>query len=102
MSEEEIQSASGAVEPEVVDAVPVLASERELLPVPNAGPVAVQAAAVSAASFVAGAMVVALVRRRRRPRALSRAVRRRGRKGVAPVVASRSFLVDVHVLGDRK
>jgi hypothetical protein len=54
-----------------------------------------QAAAVAATSFVAGAATAAAVRVGRARRA-----RRRSRK-LPPIVASRSFLVDVHVLGPR-
>ena len=100
MSEDEdIQTASGAVEPEELDAVPVLPADQALdRPAPTGmAPVAVQAAAVGAASFVAGAAAVALVHRRKVRKVARRAQRRSG-----SVVASRSFLVDVHVLGDRK
>lgn len=58
-------------------------------------PVAPQAMAVLGASVMAAA-AFALVHRRR-----ARRVRRRRRMS-APVLGSRSFLVDVHVLGDRK
>jgi hypothetical protein len=54
-----------------------------------------QAAAVAATSFAAGVATVAAVRVGRARRA-----RRRSRK-LPAVVASRSFLVDVHVLGPR-
>jgi hypothetical protein len=65
---------------------------------------AVQAAAVAAGGFVAGVAVVGLVhRRQRRSGALAKAgrgARRSGRAGeLAQVVGSRSFLVDVHLLG---
>jgi hypothetical protein len=68
---------------------------------------AVQAAAVAAGGFVAGAAVVGLVHRHtRRSNALVKGSRRgvrrvgRGRAGeLAQVVGSRSFLVDVHLLG---
>jgi hypothetical protein len=77
---------------------------------------AVQAAAVAAGGFVAGAAVVGLAHRRgRRSAALvkGRAGRRLGRRarrsgGSAPaagelikIVGSRSLLVDVHLLGGR-
>jgi hypothetical protein len=62
---------------------------------PALPPAAVQAAAVAATGFAAGMATVAVVRRRR----VRRAARKRGPLG--KVVASRSFLVDVHVLGDR-
>jgi hypothetical protein len=82
-----------AGEEETVDAVPVA----EAHPVERrspAGPVAVQAAAVAATGFVAGAATFAVLRRR-----LLRRRRRRGPLG--PVVASRTFLVRVDVLGER-
>jgi len=72
---------------------------------------AVQAAAVAAGGFVAGAAVVGLVhRRQQRSRALAgrrrmaRANRRRSRgagraSDLVQIVGSRSFLVDVHLLG---
>lgn len=73
---------------------------------------AVQAAAVAAGGFVAGAAVVGLVHRRgRRSAALAggrkagRAVSRRGGPRTSPagqlvqIVGSRSLLLDVHLLG---
>jgi hypothetical protein len=76
---------------------------------------AVQAAAVAAGSFVAGAAAVGLVQRRRHRRELVRAGARRrapggarrGRGGraageVVQIVGSRSLLVDVHLLGGRR
>lgn len=82
---------------EIVDAVPVLADSRVLDRPRTGGQVAVQAAAVAGASFVAGAAAVAVVRNRK----VRKVARRRGRERatVAKVVATRSFLVDVHVLG---
>jgi hypothetical protein len=71
----------------------------------------VQAAAVAATGFVAGAAAAGLVRRRRHRRDLVRAssrrrvaVGRRGRGGrgageLVQIVGSRSLLVDVHLLG---
>jgi hypothetical protein len=59
-------------------------------------PVLVQTAAAMGVSMVAGATAVALVHRRR-----TRRMARRRRRVLAPVVASRSFLIDVHVLGER-
>jgi hypothetical protein len=88
-------------EGEVVNGVPVLAAEvREIEPERPPGalsPATVQTAAVVGASVVAGAAAVAIVQRRR-----ARRVARRRRRLLAPVLASRSFLVDVHVLGERK
>jgi hypothetical protein len=54
---------------------------------------------VAATTFVAGAGLAAIVRGRR-SRRLPRHLRRR-RKDL-PIVASRSFLVDVHVLDPRR
>jgi hypothetical protein len=86
---------------EVVDGVPVL---REDAPVPatrpSAAPVAVQAAAVAGASFVAGAGVVALIKGRRARKSTFKLGR--GRKAQRlEIVGSRSFLVNVHVLDKR-
>jgi hypothetical protein len=64
---------------------------------------AVQAAAVAAGGFVAGAAVVGLVHRRQRRSgaiAKGRGARRASRASeLVQVVGSRSFLVDVHLLG---
>jgi hypothetical protein len=88
---------------EVVDGVPVPAAPTEpageLEPVrAGAPPVVKQAAAVAATGFVAGAATIAAVRvarvRHRRRRA-------RKRNQLVSVVATRSFLVDVHLLGSR-
>ncbi len=90
-----------AVEEEVLDGVPVLAdAEARVLDRRRAAgslsPLVVQTVAVMGASVVAGAATVAIVQRHR-----SRRVARRRRRSVGPVLLSRSFLVDVHVLGDR-
>ena len=82
---------------EEVDAVPVVAAVAPLEAVRPTGQVVLrQAAAVAATSFAAGVATVALARAHRVRRA-----RRRARRTVAPIVASRSFLVDVHLLGPR-
>ena len=88
---------------EVVDGLPVLA---EVRPIERAGgPIepavrpplpAVQAAAAAATGFVAGAATVALVRRRRLARAQRHAPRRP--VDMLPIVGSRTFLVDVHLI----
>ena len=109
------------------DALPVLAQEATVVDgYPFAGELsrgrasaaipAVQAVAVAAGGFVAGAAVVGLVSRRQRNSAAlakgRRAGRRLGRAGrgrrAAPaaselvqIVGSRSLLVDVHLLGGR-
>lgn len=83
---------------EEVDAVPVLSAGGPLAPARPPGQVVVrQAAAVAATSFAAGVATVALARAHKVRRA-----RRRARKAMAPIVASRSFLVDVHLLGPRE
>jgi hypothetical protein len=77
----------------------------------RAGLAPAQAAAVAAGSFLAGAAVVGVVGRRRRARTPAarprRLLRRRGAGGgrqsaaaeALQIVASRSLLVDVHLLG---
>ena len=105
---------------EEVDAVVVAPSARPLPERAEARAVvpAVQAAAVAAGSFVAGAAMVGLAHRRQRRRELVRAGARRGlgrggRRGASggrgargmgelvQIVGSRSLLVDVHLLGGR-
>jgi hypothetical protein len=111
---------------EEIDALPVLADGPTVVRTyPFSGELsrpsvamlpAVQAAAVAAGGFAAGAAVVGLVTRRQRHaaalskgrpagRRLGRA--RRGRKSVSAadelvqIVGSRSLLLDVHLLGGR-
>jgi len=117
-----------AVDGEAIDALPVLVAQVHAVPAqPSSGALpgerrsavvlpVVQAAAVAAGGFVAGAAVVGLVhRRQRRSSALTKG-RRAGRIGSASrsrpgsrsrspaaelvqIVGSRSLLVDVHLLG---
>jgi hypothetical protein len=86
-------------EEEVVDGLPVLAEVRTLEPAAVVALPAVQAAAAAATGFVAGAATLALLRRHsaRRVARARLSTHRRGPAGF-PVVASRSFLVDVHLL----
>jgi hypothetical protein len=109
---------------EVLDAFPVFSGAQQIVqaePVPGTLPgerrtaiviPAVQAAAVAAGGFVAGAAVVGLVHRhqRRSPARVKggRAGRELGRRGargtsrageLLQIVSSRSLLVDVHLLG---
>jgi hypothetical protein len=92
----------GGVEPEgeVVDGLPVLAEVRTIERTGPASLPAVQAAAAAATGFVAGAATIALIRRRG-----ARKAARNGKSGprravdMLPIVGSRSFLVDVHVIG---
>jgi uncharacterized protein with ACT and thioredoxin-like domain len=84
-------------EGEEVDGLPVVAEAHVIEP---ARPVAVparQAAALAATGFVAGAATVAVVQHRR-ARLGSRRRRRRKAGALGEIVASNSFLVDVHLL----
>ncbi len=93
---------SAAVEPdeEIVDGLPVIAEVRTIDRPSHASLPAVQAAAAAATGFVAGAATIALIKRRS-----ARKVARNGKGGarraidLLPITASRSFLVDVHVIG---
>jgi hypothetical protein len=90
-------TAPGPGDVEEVDAVPVLAPPGAVEPARPAGQLVVrQAAAVAATSFAAGVATVVLARAGRVRRA------RRRSQAVGPVIASRSFLVDVHLLGPRQ
>ncbi len=83
---------------EVVDGLPVLAEVRTIERSTPATLPAVQAAAAAATGFVAGAATVALVKRRaaRKLACNSRGTRRA--VDMLPIAATRSFLVDVHVI----
>lgn len=88
------------VEPEeTIDALPVLAEVRPIEPAMRSALPAVQAAAAAATGFAAGAVTIALVRRRT-TRKLARTQRRAARRpaDVLPIVGSRTFLVDVHLV----
>jgi hypothetical protein len=82
---------------ETVQGVPVLAEVRAIQPHLPASLPAVQAAAVAATGFVAGAATLALVRRHT-ARKLARTRGPRRALDTLPIVGSRSFLVDVHLL----
>jgi hypothetical protein len=62
----------------------------------NPAAVAVTAAAVVGTGFVAGALATAVVSQK-----VTTVRRRRDARRLGPVVGSRRFLVDVHLLGDR-
>jgi hypothetical protein len=81
---------------ETVDGVPVLAEVRAIEPAASSTLPAVQAAAAAATGFVAGAAALALVRRHS-ARKLAR-TRARRRVDTLPIIGSRSFLVDVHLI----
>jgi len=85
-------------EVETVEGVPVLAEVRPVAPVRTALP-ALQTAAAAATGFVAGAATLALVRRHS-ARKLARAQRSAPRRAVdlLPIVGTRTFLVDVHLI----
>ena len=72
---------------------------RPIEPAKPAGQIVAQAATVAATTFVAGAGLAAVLKGRRGRKAARRW--RRGRRDL-PIVATRSFLVDVHVLDPRK
>lgn len=86
---------------EELDGIPVLAEEaqppRALARAGALSPAVVQTAAVVGAGVVAGAAVMAVAQRRR-----TKKLARRQRRALGKVLGTRSFLVDVHVLGDRK
>jgi hypothetical protein len=118
-------TADGEAEGEELNALPVLSDEPQVLhPQSVAGALvrdwrpgasvipAVQAAAVAAGGFVAGAAVVGLMHHRQQRSAVlakgrksgrdlgRRGARRSGKAGeLVQIVGSRSFLVDVHLLG---
>jgi hypothetical protein len=96
VTEEDVDADPAAPEDaEVVDGLPVVSEPRVLEPARVGQVPAVQAAALAATGFVAGAATVAVVHRRR-----SRVSRRRRKnKGViGEIVNSNSFLVDVHLI----
>jgi hypothetical protein len=79
-------------------ASPALAPARALA-VPVAALPAVQAAAAAATGFIAGAATLALVRRHGARRPVRPNPRRPRTDEGLSIVASRSFLVDVHLIG---
>jgi hypothetical protein len=84
---------------ETVDALPVLAEVRTLEPTSHVSLPAVKAAAAAATGFVAGAATLALVRRHSaRKLARSRRLSTRRAAEMLPIVGSRTFLVDVHLI----
>ncbi len=88
----------GPVEEETVEALPVLAEVRRIEPATPSALPAVQAAAVAVTGFVAGAATVVLVKRHgARKLARQRSGPRRA-VDMLPIVGSRTFLVDVHLL----
>lgn len=85
---------------EEIPTAEVVASEpRVIEPAKPAGQVVTQAAAVAATTFVAGAGLAAVLRGRRASRG---GVFRRKRRKDTSILATRSFLVDVHLLDPRR
>ena len=76
----------------------VVVTDARPLPAPRSTAQVVRTqAAVAAGSFAVGAATAVVVAHRRARKATAKAGRRRG-KGALDVAASRSFLVDVHLL----
>jgi hypothetical protein len=91
----------GELDVEEVDGLPVLADVRPLEPArPQTGAALAQTAAVAATGFVAGAATAAVLGRHLLGRRLARP-RLGPRAELLEVVATRSYLVNVHVLGRR-
>jgi hypothetical protein len=83
---------------ETIDGLPVLADVRPIELASTATLPAVHAAAVAATGFVAGAATLALLRRHSAHKLARASFRqRRGLDGL-PIVGSRRFLVDVHLI----
>jgi hypothetical protein len=96
---EEIEEVAGVVEGPG-ETLPVVAQPRPIdRPAPVASP-AVQVAAVAATGLVAGAATVVAVRRVR-THGLPSLLRSRRSRTPIDIVASRSFLVDIHLLDRR-
>jgi hypothetical protein len=92
-----VAAGPGSPDEETVDAVPVLAQARPIeAPVPAALPAA-QAVAVAATGFVAGAATIALVKRHSARKVARRSASRRA-VDLLPIVGTRTFLVDVHLI----
>jgi hypothetical protein len=101
-SDSQPDSAETAPDPEIildeetVDGVAVISPVHAIEPLPPAGLPAVQAAAVAATGFVAGAATLALLRRHA-TRKLARGGLRRGVDAL-PIAGTRSFLIDIHLI----
>jgi hypothetical protein len=97
---DEEQMIESPPEEEIVEGLPVLAEARPIeRPSPAALP-AIQAAAAVATGFVAGAATIVLVKRHSGLK-LARASRSAPRRAadLLPIVGSRTFLVDIHLIG---
>jgi hypothetical protein len=99
IDETALELTADVVEEETVDAVPVLAEVRAIEPASPASLPVVQAAAAAATGFVAGAATLAILRRHSaRKLARTRLRSRKGALDALPIVGTRSFLVDVHLI----
>ncbi len=96
-ADQELLDDVASADEETVDGLPVLAEVRTIERASSAALPAVQAAAAAATGFVAGAATLALVKRHS-ARKLARAQPRRP-VDMLPVLGSRTFLVDVHLIG---
>jgi hypothetical protein len=85
---------------EEVNGVPVFADVRTVAPATTSVLGTAQAVAVAATSFAAGAVTLALMRRHGTRKQLKRSVGRSARRGgdAFEIVASRRFMVDIHLL----
>jgi hypothetical protein len=79
-----------------VDGVAVLSEVQAIEPAASAALPAVQAAAVAATGFVAGAATLVLIRRMA-TRKVARSQLRRGIDAL-PIAGTRSFLIDIHLI----
>jgi hypothetical protein len=105
MGHEQSESFESSVEEaEVVDGVLVVANVREVEVARHGPPPFVQVAAVAATGFVAGAATAAVLGRHfarvqaRRPPGVAPTAPPRRREPTLEVIASRTFVVDVHTL----
>ena len=101
MSHEEeivLDEPPAVVEDEVVDALPVLAEVRVVERTVTTVLPAVQAVAAAATGFVAGAATIALFKRHSARKVARAGVANRRVTTGLPIVESRSFLVDVHLI----
>jgi hypothetical protein len=93
-----VEDLEGRAAPEdAVEGMPVLSEVRTVVTASAPMLPAVQAAAVAATGFVAGAATLALVKRHT-ARKLARTRQSRRALDALPIVGSRSFLVDVHLI----
>jgi hypothetical protein len=102
MSEEPVHALDDPIldQEEAIDGLPVVSDVRVIEPAASPALPAVQAAAVAATGFVAGAATLVVIRRHR-TRKLARQQRNAPRRAfdMLPIVGSRTFLVDVHLIG---